>query len=97
MSYSVYQSLLDQAQIDGWIGVGMMTLAVLLGFLLVPWLFHRAKMTRMVAGGDGGSLDIAAMIVIFVSVFLLCYGASQARWLLNPRGYAIEHARSVMQ
>jgi hypothetical protein len=90
---SVYNALLDQAQIDGWIGVGMMTLAVLLGFVLVPWLFGRAKRMRVVGLGNGESLDLGAMVVIFASLFLLCYGASQARWLANPKAYVIAHVR----
>lgn len=90
---SVYNALADQAQIDGWIGVGMMTLAVILAFGLVPWLFRRAKRTRTVGVSNGESLEMGAMVVILVSLFLLCYGASQARWLANPRAYVIAHVK----
>jgi hypothetical protein len=93
MSYSVYQSLLDQAAVEGWFGVGMMALAAALAFGLAPWLFRRAKRVRTVGLGDGGSQDAGAMIVVIASLVLFCWGASQAKWLLNPRGYVIEHVQ----
>jgi hypothetical protein len=74
----LYQTLLDQARIDGWIGIVAMCIAAALGFGLVPWMFRRSR-------------ELAAVVLILASLFLFVWGSTHAASLLNPTAYIIAH------
>ena len=74
----LYQTLLDQARIDGWTGIVAMCIAAALGFGLVPWMFRRSR-------------EMAATVLILASIILFCWGAAHVASLLNPKAYVIAH------
>ena len=78
MGTVLYETLLAQARIDGWMGIVAMCISAALGFGLVPWMFRRSR-------------ELAAVVLILASLALFVWGATHAASLLNPMAYAIAH------
>jgi hypothetical protein len=83
MSYATMQALLRQAEIDGWFGVGMIVVGLVLLTLVFPLMAKRARYST--------NVELLRYVLAIGSIVLILYGAHEALWLMNPKGYVLAH------